>query len=332
MAPDAWSFLFGLGRFGVLLFFFHTSFVLMQSLDVSRGAYWALRFYVRRAFRIYPLALLFVALAVASGMPSAPWNPPEAPDHRFFTVTVNCLLVQNLFDRPSIVAPMWSLPIEVQMYIVLPLIFRLFDHRNWRMRAALVAGAGMALAGGVFATRHRVFNSGLHLGLLVYVPWFVAGALAYRLTLERKQTPPWYAWIWGALVLAVVIVGVSAGTLVAEWALCGLLAVLFPRFRDLAPGWLSTICKAIAKYSYGIYLSHPFAFWIAFTLIGDRVHSTLFRGVVCAALTVLSSVVVFHALEEPLINVGKRLALRLEQRGVTAGRDTEIASAASSPG
>jgi len=48
MAPDAWSFLFGLGRFGVLLFFFHTSFVLMQSLDVSRGAYWALRFYVRR--------------------------------------------------------------------------------------------------------------------------------------------------------------------------------------------------------------------------------------------------------------------------------------------
>jgi peptidoglycan/LPS O-acetylase OafA/YrhL len=64
-----------LGRFGVLLFFVHTSLVLM--LSMRRLGLAGLRLYttfmVRRIFRIYPLSILTVALVIAFHIPFAPW-------------------------------------------------------------------------------------------------------------------------------------------------------------------------------------------------------------------------------------------------------------------
>src|SRR5258708_4164978 len=56
-----------LGRFGVLLFFVHTSLVLMRSMERSgiSGGSLVKNFYIRRAFRIYPLSLLAVVTALA---------------------------------------------------------------------------------------------------------------------------------------------------------------------------------------------------------------------------------------------------------------------------
>jgi peptidoglycan/LPS O-acetylase OafA/YrhL len=56
-----------LGRFGVILFFVHTSFVLMGSLERLQQTGtddWTLTlgFWCRRLFRIYPLSILFVVL------------------------------------------------------------------------------------------------------------------------------------------------------------------------------------------------------------------------------------------------------------------------------
>lgn len=47
-----------IGFFGVCLFFVHTTLVLMWSLERQSSPF---KFYVRRVFRIYPLAILFVA-------------------------------------------------------------------------------------------------------------------------------------------------------------------------------------------------------------------------------------------------------------------------------
>ena len=54
-------FLWDLGSWGVLLFFVHTSFVLMMSLERLQFAGQQLyaTFYIRRFFRIYPLSIVY---------------------------------------------------------------------------------------------------------------------------------------------------------------------------------------------------------------------------------------------------------------------------------
>src|SRR4051794_20807694 len=67
-----------LGYMGVLWFFVHTSLVLMKSLDREWSGLgerpslwsWMLSFYLRRAWRIYPLSVLVIVLVLIFGIPA----------------------------------------------------------------------------------------------------------------------------------------------------------------------------------------------------------------------------------------------------------------------
>lgn len=117
-----------LGHFGVLLFFVHTAFVLMFSMERLglSGSKLFTAFAVRRIFRIYPLSILSVLFVVAVQVPSAPWSngaglviyvwPGWAG---FFS---NLLLTQNITQSASVMCVLWSLPFEMQMYAFLPFL------------------------------------------------------------------------------------------------------------------------------------------------------------------------------------------------------------------
>jgi len=175
----------GLGRFGVILFFFHTSFVLMQSLEALGPASpkWAPTFYIRRAFRVYPLAALIIGLALVTRVPFSPWEPQWHEDRDPLTIAVNLLLAQNLAGRPSVIVPLWSLPIEIQMYAVLPLVFRVFERKNWIVWMTWCLTGAAAAAAVVYALTR-------HLNTLAFVPCFFSGALAYKITRTHKPTRP----------------------------------------------------------------------------------------------------------------------------------------------
>src|SRR4029079_15751645 len=65
-----------LGRLGVILFYVHTTYVLMMSMQRRglTGRTLVKEFYVRRGFRIYPLALAAVATVILFGIPRTPWS------------------------------------------------------------------------------------------------------------------------------------------------------------------------------------------------------------------------------------------------------------------
>jgi peptidoglycan/LPS O-acetylase OafA/YrhL len=284
------------GAFGVGIFFLHTALVLMWSLERRPNA---LDFYIRRIARIYPLSIVIVLLAVflhakVSSFPQyGPFYLYAAPT--FKQTIAHVLLIQNFFSGNFIVYPMWSLPIEVQMYVLLPaLSFYLRRKKSlWPLLLAWVFFVAILYHFGARETN-----------LSFAIPFFLPGLIGYvGFSTWTPRLPGWSFLLF--LGIIVWIGGHSPNWPAATWP-CLALGLLLPNFRQLRPGPLPTACWHIARYSYGIYLTHPFAI-----LLGLYVcrHSSLVvqYGVLFTSLTVFS-VVAYHLVEAPCMHAGARLA------------------------
>ena len=306
--------LYQMARFGVLMFFVHTCLVLLFSLERTRlGAREAsLNFYVRRAFRIYPLSILTV-LAVAL------LHIPREPDVLFEWIGAkqlisNLTLTQNLTGAESMPAPLWSLPWEVQMYLVLPLLFFLFRRRSvwWGLGlwAAAVVGA----------------HAPLEVFILRFFPCFLGGLIAYQ-SRNMRTARVASGYLWPAALLAVsgfhALCWRTSEQALGGGISCLLLGLLIPLFREMPVSWFTRAGHIVAKYSYGIYLVHLPAIWFAFFKL-EHVPAAL-RWTVFVVLSAGLPVALYHLLEAPLINVGRRLAERLIPRPASFERVAQAA-------
>jgi peptidoglycan/LPS O-acetylase OafA/YrhL len=302
-----------LGRLGVLLFFVHTSLVLMASLerlDTGGGsrARLCFAFYIRRAFRIYPLAIVCVLAYVVFHVPDASWPGHLSP---FVPPTVrellaNFALVQDLAGVRSIIGVMWSLPVEIEMYLVLPFCY-------------FAAKLGMRYVVGLFAlaiigwSAVGVFNvRGVwRLSVLQFGPCFVAGVMAYGL-LRRRPARRLPGWTWPLLLAACVPLPVlmRADNAHAErgWLFCVAVAACIPFVRELNRSWLTRVASVIATYSYGIYLTHVAAIWVAFVALSGQ--PLVARWLAFLALVAGLPFLAYHAVERPMIALGIRISER----------------------
>jgi peptidoglycan/LPS O-acetylase OafA/YrhL len=282
-----------MGRAGVLLFFVHTSLVLMASLERQHDG--AVKFYVRRAFRIYPLAIVTILVAVALGLTVR----GEVTGTRLLT---NLTLTENLFGEADLLAPLWSLPLEVQMYVVLPFC-AVVAIRGVRSTVVLFIVA--VLAG--LLVRHEPHLWRLKVAL--YGPCFVAGVFAYSL-LRHTKPRPLPAWTWPMLVLitvaAAVLLHASAGRPERGWFLCFALGGLIALVRDLPASPLTQAAHVIATYSYGIYLLHTPALRIAFGWA--KAWPAAMQWSTYAVLMVVLPFAAYRFVEKPGIVWGKRIA------------------------
>jgi peptidoglycan/LPS O-acetylase OafA/YrhL len=82
-----WTVVWHIGQLGVLIFFVHTSLVLLWPLERSNqeGQSLALPFYVRRVMRIYPLNIVFVLLAYCF---DAQWVPANLWQNDTYSVHI----------------------------------------------------------------------------------------------------------------------------------------------------------------------------------------------------------------------------------------------------
>jgi peptidoglycan/LPS O-acetylase OafA/YrhL len=301
-----------LGRLGVLLFFVHTCFVLMASLERGGGSGWALArvFYVRRAFRIYPLAIACVLAVVAVGVPARPWEAFHFPDA--LELASNLLLVTNLTARAEVIAPLWSLPVEVQMYALLPPIFLIA-----RSRDPVRVGALYLLALGAALLLPRLSP---RFGMVAYAPCFLAGVVGFALS--DRATPRIPAWAWmpflGALAVAFVALETAAGGhhVLMQAVICLAVGVAIPVFAQSRHVAFNRATHAIAKYSYGIYLFHLPALWLAFYRL--PLESRLAQALVAAATLATLAIGGYHLIEAPLIRSGARWSERLGRVRVAA--------------
>jgi peptidoglycan/LPS O-acetylase OafA/YrhL len=318
---DRFPVVYDMGRLGVLLFFVHTSIVLMRSLERSEernGGNLFRDFYIRRAFRIYPLSIACVLLVSAFGVPQTPGAAPAA--RGAFQIFASLLLVQNLAGQLSVISPLWSLPLEVQMYIVLPFLF-VFARRH-SATALLKVGCAAALIGLPFdraLSMHLVRGLG-RLDILDFAPCFIAGVMSYRLS--KNRTPAVSSWLWPVAVVAIVTIYLLWQTLFPDptnrmpayrgWLVCWILGALIPQFQEMRLPWLRTASHYVAKYSYGIYLGQVPALWIGFTVWPQT--ASAFRWIVSILLLAGIAVASYHAIEYPGILLGKLVAGRFKSK------------------
>ena len=294
-----------IGVVGVFVFFVHTSLVLMWSLERRPHT---LDFYIRRAFRIYPLAWLVILVTLAAHLPVTggphgyfeflPLPPSSLTRVKMF------FLMSNIasYGQYLPVGVMWSLPYEVEMYLLLPLLF-FFARKNFSIWPLLGFWVFLMLA-------NRPLFPGVPHNIYLCIPYFLPGIIAYVGFGRHKAFLP--AWLFPCF-----LVGLWAwfmpdpGWRKADF-LCLALGLALPLFRQIKARPLISVSHQIAKYSYGAYLSHPFA--IALGLLVLRGHPLWLQITVVAASTAAFSVAAYHLLELPMIRWGSRVANWAEQR------------------
>jgi peptidoglycan/LPS O-acetylase OafA/YrhL len=218
----------------------------------------------------------------------------------------NILLIQNIVNMESISSPLWSLPYEVQMYLILPILFLAVraPKRGIRLIAIYVAS---------------LFLSRLN-PLLRFIPCFLAGVVAYRLLgMVRPRLP---SWSWCPAVLLVVAIYTSKPRSDNSWLkevlVCLVFGALIPLFKK-NHGAIAKAAAHVAKYSYGIYLCHMPILWLLYrrSAVPDWE-----RPIWLAIAIVVVPVVCYHLIEYPLIQIGTRLANRV--CGAPAGATTAL--------
>jgi peptidoglycan/LPS O-acetylase OafA/YrhL len=271
-----WAGWFVYGRFAVLVFIVLSGFSL--ALSPARAG-WRLdgiaAYARRRARRILPAfwaALAFSLLVAWLIVPQPRSGVPDA-----MSVLVNGLLVQNIVGAPSPNTAFWSIAVEVQLYVLLPVLLLLTRKRG---ALAMVAGVTLVVAAvgivGPHVARLDTFvtESAPDLAALFALGIASAGVVVAG---TRKAWPwPWLALAAGAPVLAMIACQGSAWTFgrlywidlaIAPAIACLLIGLASGRPASLVRLLDARPIRGLGSSSYSLYLTHAPIIAIVYGLI-----------------------------------------------------------------
>ncbi|KML47871.1 hypothetical protein VL15_31315 [Burkholderia cepacia] len=339
---------------GVDLFFVISGYIISRTIvsefDALRADPGALAahvkaFYVRRAFRILPVAWCVILIVVACGaylnaggyFAGTTYNLQAALS--IFTYTFNFWLPDHKIAPGVPLAQYWSLSVEEQFYLVFPLFLMLT--RSTRQRVLWLAltllAVSVAIRPYLLADPLKVFFytqtrcDGMLYGCLLYLattrPWFAAIRVSARGN----------GYLGGAvvLVLALVLGSITAigfDNVVAVPVVCMLSAALV--FMAACEGGvvafpqpLQWAFDCIGRRSYSLYLVHLPMFFLTNELMFryTRAHEIAITARLWPQYTLLMVLLVagatellYRCVERPMIAKGRRVAADVIESAQTA--------------
>ena len=285
---------FPLGYLGVDVFFVISGFVVTPLIlriftnPVNRGGRLSnLKFfYKRRFYRLAPALAVTLAISAISIFFLGPIGDYQMGDHQRFARQgiATLFLVGNVgayrysgdyfSPNPNPLVHTWSLSVEEQIYIFLPLVLMVFLHNRRRLKkiAAVVFGfiCALSFVSFLFPTilQPLYFRAGIHSAsqFSFYSPidriWqFTLGGLGYLL-LSRYQSHKWKISKSGNFVAIIAIIIILFGpihmSLKASSIFASLLSVtvIVCKSLNVLPEILIKNLEWLGDRSYSIYLVH----------------------------------------------------------------------------
>jgi peptidoglycan/LPS O-acetylase OafA/YrhL len=321
------------GWIGVDLFFVLSGYLIGGQLlaPLARGQTINLpRFFSRRALRIMPA--YFVVLAIYFALPYLREFPDISPLWKFL------ISVQNIdLHGGTAFSHAWSLAIEDQFYLLLPLVLLLVS--RWPRTGAIVPCA-IFLGGLVWRAFLAWQNPGdggvsyRGFQLWIYYPtWTRLDPLVFGVVLAaiEKFRPKWWEWLVGAARwlwlpgFAAIAYGLFLGegdiltVAVCIWQFpliaFGMAVLLVCAVSPLLPFRRIEIPGAafFASVAYSVYLSHKLVIHQAIQFCST--HNIALTSVPALLLVELciytAGLVLFLAIERPFLQIRHRIARRL---------------------
>ncbi|MBV9998714.1 MAG: acyltransferase [Verrucomicrobia bacterium] len=316
--------LFYIGWAGVPLFFVVSGFCIHWScLRLER--FGMTRFFWQRFWRIYPAyitALILFTWVELKG------NFNLAAGRQFFS---HVFLIQNLSTTTfwGINGPFWSVAVEVQLYLLYPVLLAIRRRSGWR-GCFLIAGS-LSLLWRVFAvTRwgwpdHSV-NPAMTSPLMTWADWMVGAWIAECYGANRRAFPP------SRILLPIVFIGFLASTIyrpltVFSFSLAGLSSAIWldqmlhrkasAAFNSTPSAFVKRNAIRVGLISYSVYLWHEpiLIHWHAFITqhaIGKLTGTsfTLLAVVIPIVFAIIVAYLSYRLIERPGIQLGRWLLER----------------------
>ena len=303
-AADApfWAVWLDNGRAAVIVFIALSGFSLAIGPARSGWRFTSIRDYARRrAWRILPpyWAALGFSLIMVWFVLAQPGS--AVPDGK--SVVVYGLLVQDAVSTGSPNRAFWSIAIEAQLYILLPLLLLIVRRFSAVAMVALVAAIVVTM--GLLGPHVAWMNDALVKFTPDLAVLFAVGVLAAGIVTasERTRALPW-AWFALAAVVPVIVLIWINGTAWSNANLfwvdlasaptigCLLVAIATSRPRIVIRFLDTRPLRSIGSFSYSLYLTHlPIVIAVAYGLVLPRVPSGTPTFFVLVAILVPTTVV-----------------------------------------
>jgi len=243
---------------GVELFFAISGFILgipfashflRQSARVDLKQY-----FLRRLTRLEPPYFISLFVWAADQIVMGHRSVSEMGPHLLASFAYLHNLIFGAFNRP-VNGVAWSLEIEIQFYLLVPLLALLFAISNSIARRTVIA----ALMVGVGLMGSRLYPiPTLRYSIVYYLAFFLAGFLLCDLYLTRREWKPSLSWDLLALCgwPLVWLLGNNISHVLLPFLIVGLYLAAF-RGRICSAIFSHPVVTSIGGMCYSIYLFHP---------------------------------------------------------------------------
>lgn len=215
------------------------------------------KYYLRRLTRLEPPYFFTVFLLLALGM----WVHRGTASTLYPHLAASLVYLHNLIygTQSTVIGVAWSLEIEVQFYVLVPLLTLLFAIRSPQLRRSFLIGLTLATlaAQTVFVPHHpRVA-----LSILAYLQFFLIGFLLADIFLTQWKISPQRRYYWDLIALAgwPLLFLILQSKVLTHWLFPALLFNLY--WAAFQGRWINRAVRnpwitAVGGMCYSIYLIH----------------------------------------------------------------------------